>query len=70
MMIDHDKFLPAVVMMSHTLSHVNIRRQYDGTHYNNNAQHGTWYNSTEDTTLPLPGKSECTHLSTKNVHTN
>ena len=56
-------------MMSHNNPcQVNIRRQYeDGTHYNNNAQHGAWYNSTERTTLPLPGKSQRTHpLSTIN----
>jgi hypothetical protein len=67
-MIDHDEFFPAVVMMSHTPCHVNIHRQYDGTHYNNNAQHGAWYSSTKHTTLPLPGKSQRTHLSTVNVH--
>ena len=67
-MIDHDKFLPAVVMMSHTPCHVNIRRQYDGTHYNDNAQHGARYNSTQRTTLPLPGESQRTHLSTVTVH--
>ena len=44
--------------------------QYDSTRYNNNAQHGTRYNSTTCTTLPLPGKSQRTHLSTINVHIN
>jgi hypothetical protein len=52
-------------MMSHTPCHVSIRRQYDG---NDSAQHGARYNSTECTTLPLPGKSQRTHLSTINVH--
>jgi hypothetical protein len=33
-----------------------------------NSQHGTQYNSTERTTLPLPGKSPRTSLSTINVH--
>ncbi len=70
MIIDHDEFFPAVVMMSHIPCHVNIRRQYNCTHYNDNAQHGARYNSTERTTLPLPGKSQCTHLSTINVHNN
>ncbi len=70
MMIDHAKCLPAVVMMSHTPCHVNKRRQYNGTHYNDNAQHGALYCSTKCTTLPLPGKSQRTHLSTINVHNN
>ncbi len=41
-----------------------ISSQYNGTyHYNNNAQHGARYNSiVECTTLPLPGKSQHTHL--------
>ena len=64
MMIDHDKVLPAIVMMSHTPCHAYIRRQYNG---NNNAQSGAWYNSTKRTTLPWPGKSQRTHLSTVNV---
>ncbi len=42
--------------------------QYDGTHYNDNAQHGARYNSTTRTTLPLPRKSQGTHLSAVNVH--
>ena len=67
-MIDRDKFLPAVVMMSHTPCHVNTCRQYNGTHYNNNAQHSVQYNSTKRTTLPLPGKSQRTRLSTIIVH--
>jgi hypothetical protein len=70
MMIDHDKFLPTIVMMSHTPYHVNIRKQYDSTHHNDNAQHVAWYNSTKRTTLPLPGKSQRTHLYTANVHNN
>ena len=48
--------------------HLNIGRQYDGIHCNNKAQHGARYNSTKRTTTPLPGKSQCTHLSTINVH--
>ena len=69
MMLDHDEFLPAVVMMSHTPCHVNIRRQYDGTNYNDNAQQaGARSNSTERTTLPLPCESQRTHLSNVNVH--
>jgi hypothetical protein len=59
MMIDHDGFLPAVVMMSQIRCHENIHRQYDGTHCKNNAQHRARYNSTERTTFPL---------STVNVH--
>jgi hypothetical protein len=69
-MNDHDKFLPVIIMMSHTPCHVNIRQQYNGTYYNNNAQHGDWYNSTKLTTLPLPSKSQLTHLSTINVLQN
>ena len=42
--------------------------QYDGTHYNDNAQHDARYNSTERTTLPLPCESQPTHLSIINVH--
>ncbi len=68
MMNDHDKFLPAIIMMSHTPCHVNIRQQYNGTYYNNNAQHGARYNSTKLTTLPLPNESQRTHLSTINEH--
>ena len=68
MMIDHDKFLPTLVMMSHTLHHENICRQNDGPHYIKNAQHCAWYKSTKRTTLPLPGKSQRTYLSTVNVH--
>jgi hypothetical protein len=64
----HDEFLPAFVMMSHTPCHVNIHWQYNGTHHNNNAQHGARYNSTKHTTVPLPGKSQHTHLSTVNAH--
>ena len=38
MMIDHDAFLPAVVMTSYTpcCMHTNISRQYNGTHYKDN----------------------------------
>jgi hypothetical protein len=64
------QFLPAVVMMPHILCHVNLLRQYNSTHYNSNAQHGAWYNSTRRTTLPMSGKSQRTHLSTINVHNN
>jgi hypothetical protein len=66
-MIDHDEFLPAIVIMSHTSGHVNISRQYNRIHYNNNAaQHGARYNITERTTLARQKVS--THLSTANVH--
>ena len=42
MMIDHDAFLPAVVMTSYTPCCTNISRQYDGTHYyDNTTQHNT-----------------------------
>ena len=55
MMIDHDEFLPALVMTSYIPCCTNISRQYDGTHYyDNTSQHGDEYNSTPRTSLPLP----------------
>ena len=70
MMIDHDAFLPAVVMTSYTPCCTNISRQYDGTqHYNDNtAQHGKGYNSTPRTSLPLPVDSTCTSEFNVTVH--
>ena len=69
MMIDHDAFLPAVVMTSYTPCCTNISRQYDGTHYNDNtAQHGNQYSSTFCTSLPLPGHSPCTSEYIVTVH--
>jgi hypothetical protein len=68
--ICHDKFLLPFVKLSSSPYCTNIRSQYNGTHYNINAQHGAWYNSTKCTILPLPGKSQHTHLSTVNVHNN
>jgi hypothetical protein len=68
MQFDHDNFLPPFVKLSTSPYCTNISSPYDGTHYDNNAQHGSRYNSTERTTLPLPGKSQRTHLSTINVH--
>ena len=68
MTFDHDKFLPRFVKLSTSPYCTNISSQYNGTHYNDNAQHGARYNSTKCTTLPLPGKSQCTHLSSVNVH--
>jgi hypothetical protein len=68
MTFDHDKFLLLFVKLSTSPCCTYFSSQYDGTHYNDNAQHGAGYNSTERTTLPLPGKSQCTHLSTVNVH--
>ncbi len=70
MQFDHDKFLPPFVKLSTSPCCKNISSQYKGIHYDNNAQHGAWYSSTECTTLPLPGKSQRTHLSTANVHNN
>ena len=64
---DHDKFLPPFVKLS-TSQHCNSSSQYDGTHYDDNSQHGARYNSTERTSLPLPGKSQRAYLSTVNVH--
>ena len=64
MRFDHDEFLPPFVKLSTSPYCTNISSQYDGTHYNENAQHGARYNSTERTTLPLPGESQRTHLST------
>ena len=70
MMIDHDAFLPAVVMMSHTPYCTNISRQYDGTHYNDNTtrRHGDEYNSTPRTSLPLPVDSTRTSEFNFTVH--
>jgi hypothetical protein len=68
MRLDHDKFLPPFAKLSTSPYCTNISSQYEGTHYDNNAQHGTQYNSTRCTTLPLHGKSQHTHLSTVNVH--
>jgi hypothetical protein len=65
---DHDEFLPPFVKLSTSPYCTNSSSQYDGTHYNDNAQHGARYNSTERTTLPLPGESQRTRLSTVNVH--
>ena len=56
--------------MSRTTCHANIRRRYDGTHYNKNAQHRARDNSTKCITLPLPCKSQHTHLPTVYVHNN
>jgi hypothetical protein len=68
MQFDHDKFLPPFVKLSTSPYCTNISSQHDGTHYNDNSQHGARYISTEHTPLPLPGKSQRTHLSTVNVH--
>jgi hypothetical protein len=65
---DHDKFLLPFVKLSTSPYCMSISSQYNGIHYNDNAQHGAQYNSSKRTTLPLPGKSQCTHLSTINVH--
>ncbi len=67
MSFDHDKFLPPVVKLSTTPCCTYFSSQYDGTHYNDNAQHGARYSS-EHTTLPLPGESQRTYLSTVNVN--
>jgi hypothetical protein len=68
MSFDHDKFLPLFVKLSTSPYCTSISSQYNGTHYNDNAQHGAWYNSTECTTLSLLGKSQRTCLSTVYVH--
>jgi hypothetical protein len=68
MQFDHDKFLPPFVKLSTSPYCTNICSQYNGTHYDNNPQHGAWYHSTKRTPLPLPGKSQCTHLTTIHVH--
>jgi hypothetical protein len=67
MRFDHDEFLPPFAKLSTSPYCTNISSQYDGTHYNDNSQHGARHNSTERTPLPLPGKSQRTHLSTVNV---
>jgi len=71
MMIDHDAFLPAVVMTSYIPCCTNIRSEYDGTHYNDNdntTQHGDRYNSTFRTQLPLPVDSTRTSEFNVTVH--
>ena len=68
MTFDHDEFLPPFVKLSTSPCCTYFSSQYDGTHYYDNAQHGARYNSTERTTLPLPGESQRTYLSTVNVH--
>ena len=67
---DHYEFLPPFVNLSSSPYCTNISSQYNGTHYNNNSPHDAQYNSVECNTLPLPGKSQHTHLSTVNVHNN
>ena len=68
MTFDHDEFLPPFVKLSTSPCCTYFSRQYDGTHYDDTTQHGARYNSTQRTTLPLPGESQRTHLSTVNVH--
>jgi hypothetical protein len=68
MRFDHDEFLPPFVKLSTSPYCTNISSQYNGTRYNDNSQHGTRYNSTERTPLPLPGKSQRIYLSTVIVH--
>jgi len=71
MMINHDEFLPAVVMTSYIPCCTNIRSEYDGTHYNDNdntTQHGDRYNSTSRTQLPLPVDSTRTSEFNVTVH--
>ena len=63
MQFDHDKFLPLFVKLSTSPNCTNTSTQYNGTHYDNNAQHGARYNSIKHTTLPLPGKSQHTLVS-------
>jgi hypothetical protein len=63
MSFDHDKFLPPFVKLSTSPYCTKVSSQF-----NNNAQHGARYNSTKRTTLPVPGKSQRTHLNTVNVH--
>jgi hypothetical protein len=70
MTFDHDEFLPPFVKLSTSPCCTYFSSQYNGTHYNDNAQHSARYNSTERTPLPLPGKSQRTHLSTVNVHSD
>ncbi len=68
MRFDHDKRLPPFVKLSTSPYCTNIGSQYNGTNYDDNTQHGAWFNSTKRITLPLPGKSQHTHLSTVDVH--
>jgi hypothetical protein len=68
MQFDHDKLLLPFVKLSTSPYCTNISSQDNGTHYDDNAQHGARYNSTKRTTLPLPSKSQRSHLATINVH--
>ncbi len=69
MTFDHDNFYRHLSnCQPHHTVQSNISSQHDVSHYDNNAQHSARYNSTGRTTLPLPGKSQCTHLSIVNVH--
>jgi hypothetical protein len=68
MTFDHEEFLPPFVKLSTSPCCTYFSSQYDGTHYNDNAQHCTRYNSTKRTTPPLLGKSQRAHLSTVQVH--
>ncbi len=43
MSFDHDIFLVPFVKLSTSPYCTNISSQYDGTHYNNNAQLYAWY---------------------------
>jgi hypothetical protein len=67
MTFDHDNFFSPFFKLSTSPCCTYFSSQYDGTHYNDIAQHGAWYNITKQITLPLTGKSQCIHLSTVNV---
>jgi hypothetical protein len=77
MMIDHDAFLPAVVMLSHTPCHLNINscRQYNGTHFDDTApapRSVQMYQTHHISSVRHKAKvrAHITHLSTVNVHSN
>ena len=71
MQFDHDKFYHSLSnCQPHHTVQILVASQCDDTHDDNNAQHGALYNSTEPSTLPLPGRSQrvTAYLSTINVH--
>ena len=73
MSFDHEEvLLPFVKIVSLTIVQYKYKYslQWYSLQYKDNSQHSTGYNSTKPTALPLPGKSQRTHLSTINVHSN
>jgi hypothetical protein len=70
MSFDHDKFLPPVIKLSTSPYCTNISSPYNGTNTTTTTMHNTALSATlpKAQHFPLPCKSQCTHLSTVNVH--